>query len=44
MSAVGLGRNEYGTEISRHVCDVCGRPFTVCPPVVDEKWGGMLPR
>lgn len=23
--------NEYGTRVSRHVCEDCGRPFTLCP-------------
>jgi hypothetical protein len=27
-----IGRNEYGTPISIHVCSACGDQFTVCPP------------
>lgn len=40
MSALGLDRNEYGTLVSVHLCNRCGNRFTVCPPVVDEEWGG----
>lgn len=27
----GFGKNEYGTEISLHVCDECGNEFSLCP-------------
>ena len=41
MSYLGLGKNEYGTPISLHICDDCGAEFTVCPPS-NEDWGGCL--
>lgn len=28
---IAYDTNEYGTKISRHVCDTCGEPFTLCP-------------
>lgn len=31
-----IGRNEYGVEVSVHVCRACGAPFTVCPPRENE--------
>ena len=33
--------NRYGTRISVHTCRTCGRPFTVCPPVIHMDWGGV---
>jgi hypothetical protein len=27
----GFDKNEYGTEISLHTCDVCGQDFTLTP-------------
>lgn len=38
---VGLSKNEYGTDVSVHVCSDCGNRFTVCPPA-GEDWGGCL--
>lgn len=29
---IGLSTNEYGTPISKHICNQCGGEFTVCPP------------
>lgn len=40
MAFVELGVNEFGTPVSRHLCDSCGRPFSVCPPVEEDSWGG----
>lgn len=34
---LGYGVNEYGTQISRHVCDTCGEPFTVCPAIPPDE-------
>lgn len=28
---LGFSKNEYGTEISLHKCDVCGVEFSQCP-------------
>ncbi len=33
---LGMGVNEYGTPVSRHVCDTCGGLFTVCPAAKDD--------
>jgi hypothetical protein len=41
MSQIGLSKNEYGTDVSVHICDDCGNGFTVCPPA-DKDWGGCL--
>lgn len=27
----GFSKNEYGTEVSLHKCDICGVEFTQCP-------------
>lgn len=27
-----IGFNEYGTPVSVHECEVCGREYTLCPP------------
>jgi hypothetical protein len=36
-------RNEYGVEVSVHVCTSCGDTFTVCPPRDGEPgWDGCL--
>lgn len=40
MAYLGEGINEYGTAVSRFVCDTCGEEFTVCPAVTEEAWGG----
>ena len=37
---VGPGLNEFGTRISQHLCDTCGKPFTLCPPCDDDEGGG----
>lgn len=35
----GESFNECGTEISNHICDICGKHFTVCPKIDDSnKW------
>lgn len=31
--------NEFGTPVSVHTCEACGRMFTVCPPADPETWG-----
>lgn len=31
MAHLGFDKNEYGTRISKHKCDVCGENFTLCP-------------
>lgn len=41
MTLLGLGKNDYDTPVSLHVCDDCGSHFTICPPA-DENWGGCL--
>lgn len=28
---LGYGKNEYGTKISLHNCDVCNQGFSLCP-------------
>jgi len=33
MSLVGMTRNEYGTDVSKHKCDTCGTDYTICPAV-----------
>jgi len=38
---LGLGVNEYGTIVSRHLCNECGREFTVCPAVEEREFGGV---
>lgn len=41
----GNSVNEYGTPVSAHICEFCGREFTVCPPAKDELlkyWRGCL--
>jgi hypothetical protein len=44
MSHRGFTANEYGTRVSAHVCDQCGREFTVCPAkeVGAVGWDGCL--
>ena len=34
---LGYDKNEYGTQISVHACDVCGVSFTVCPARFPEE-------
>ncbi len=36
---IGIILNEYWTPTSLHVCDTCGRLFTVCPPESDDSFG-----
>ena len=36
---LGIGLNEFGSEIAVFVCDVCGQVFTVCPPPTVEQFG-----
>ncbi len=36
----GFATNEYGTVVSVHVCDTCGRGFTLCPADRDGLFGG----
>lgn len=33
---IGYENNQYGTLVSRHKCDACGKEFTVCPAVPDD--------
>ena len=35
----GYTANEYGTTVSKHVCDTCGGEFTVCPAAFPETKG-----
>lgn len=35
----GFSTNEYGTRISIHVCETCGRIFTVCPAAEEDAKG-----
>ena len=35
----GYAENEYGTRISKHVCDTCGEEFTLCPAMGEERKG-----
>ena len=37
MTYVKNGLNDYGTEVSHHRCDTCGRDYTVTPAVPPEK-------
>lgn len=39
MAKIGESTNKFGTPISVHTCDDCGRQFTVCPTAGDD-WGG----
>lgn len=32
---IKLSKNKYGTEISIHKCDTCGKEFSVCPATPD---------
>jgi hypothetical protein len=36
MAWLSYGLNEYGTPISCHTCDTCGKFFTVCPAHDDD--------
>lgn len=38
----GYDKNEYGTKISKHKCDVCGEPYTLCPAQYKD-WPCQLP-
>lgn len=40
--STGLALNEHGTVVSTHMCLVCEKPFTVCPPFEGEDHGGCL--
>ncbi len=35
-----LRLNEHGVLVSDHVCDTCGKPFSVTAAVDHEAWGG----
>lgn len=37
-SFIRIKLNDFGTEVSEHVCTYCGNIFTVCPS--DPTWGG----
>ena len=39
MAHLGFDRNEYGTLVSVHQCDICGNEFTVCPPIMKDEGG-----
>lgn len=42
---LGYTTNDYGTPVSEHKCDECGRTFTVCPIPIDPtspSWAGCL--
>lgn len=42
---LGLSTNEYGTPVSRHICDTCGKEYTVCPAIPPKRaadWDGCL--
>jgi hypothetical protein len=43
MSHLGYGRNEYGTLVSRHRCDVCDTEHTICPAQDDDEPCGYPP-
>ena len=40
----GESFNEYGTPVSKHICDTCGNEFTVCPKIDDsnKNWDNCL--
>lgn len=44
MTYLGPSTNDYGTAISVHRCDSCGRTFTVCPAVRGDApgWDGCM--
>lgn len=44
MTHLGYGTNKYGTPISKHMCEICKRPFSLCPAVPPEEngWKGCL--
>jgi len=44
MTWIRFDRNQYGTQISVHKCDNCGKRFTVCPAIApdSEGWDGCL--
>ena len=31
MARIGESTIEYGTKVTVHICDTCGRQFTICP-------------
>ena len=40
---IGYDNNKYGTKISVHICDACGKKFTVCPEVGERPgWENCL--
>lgn len=42
---IGISVNDFGTPVSLHTCEACGREFTVCPAREnDVDWGGCLAR
>lgn len=44
MAHLGFDLNEYGTMLSRHVCETCGQGFTVTPaaPLDSKGWDNCL--
>jgi hypothetical protein len=42
---LGLGRNTYGTVVSKFECNTCGQPYTVCPSLEEiniSNWQNCL--
>lgn len=42
---LGFGTNDFGTKVSKHRCDACGKYYTVCPAIPVEKakdWDGCM--
>lgn len=39
MAHKGYSFNEFGTKVSEHICDSCGRYFNICPAVSQDKEG-----
>jgi hypothetical protein len=37
---LGTAYDEEGLFVSLHICDACGTPFSVCPPVDESTFGG----
>lgn len=33
-------KNEYGVEVSEHICDTCKKGFSVTPAATTEQFGG----
>lgn len=38
----GFSKNEYGTEISLHNCDICKNDFSVCPALKNDDTCGHI--